>query len=60
MVLIKVMFTERFANENTFLKPLVLLICIVQTKYLLKSLEMCLSEIYLQTLRGNTGLSVNN
>lgn len=60
MVLIKVMFTEHFANRNTFLKPLVLLICIVRAKYLLNSLEVCLFEIYLQTLHGNTGLSVNN
>lgn len=60
MVLIKVMFTQRTANKNTFLKPVVLLICIVITKYLLNSLEVCLSEIYLQTLHGNAGLSVNN
>jgi len=47
MVLIKVMFTQHIANKNTFLKALVLLICIVITKCLLNSLEVCLSEIYL-------------
>lgn len=60
MVLIKVMFTQHTANKNTFLKPLVLLICIVITKYLLNSLEVCLSDIYLESLHGIAGLRVNN
>lgn len=58
MFLIKVRFTQRTANKNTFLKPLVLLMCIVITKYLLNSLEVCLSEM--QTLPGDAGLSTNN
>lgn len=51
MVLIKVMFTQRTANKNTFLKPLVMLICIVIRTYLLNSRAACLSEMYPQTPR---------
>lgn len=47
VALIKVMFTQHTATKNTLLKPLVLLICTVVMKYLLNSLEVFLSEIYL-------------
>lgn len=53
------MFTQHTANKNTSLKLLVLLICVVIAKYLLNSLEVWLSEIYL-TRCGNAGLSVSN